>query len=446
MSHKLNSTTELAGSNLFEFPANKLTPHQQCALEALRQGKSVTAIMDELDYQRQTFYDWRNANPAFRLAVEEARDTFRGVVADCVHDLQQTVHVLLDDCIRANHIPLSTRLRAAGLFLRYARSETLLPRRLSTIVGALDGISPSSPSQGPSSPAPNPAPPPSEPLEPSSPPSPHPPANPSRPQPQKTDESVRSVRFASPEDPPASPSDSSIPATANQSAPQSEAKHSPPEPEPRIPEPGFPSAAPSLDPLPSPSAANDPPETVLSQHWLGKTFLHKHESPKAFERLLDNHIRAYQPATPPEELLVFRIAQKAWVLRRLETWERVIADSSVAKVRAKNPNAAAPACIAMALLERKDTAQTLFYERTAKLRKEYEDALDRLTAKLQILEDRRHRKHLQFHSEFHSEFHSANPFPPARPHIPFAQAAIAPSSNPSSAQDDFSKSRTGAKR
>ncbi|MDZ7639546.1 MAG: hypothetical protein U5J83_15025 [Bryobacterales bacterium] len=130
MSHKLNSTTELAGSNLFEFPANKLTPHQQCALEALRQGKWVTAIMDELDYQRQTFYDWRNANPAFRLAVEEARDTFRGVVADCVHDLQQTVHVLLDDCIRANHIPLSTRLRAAGLFLRYARSETLLPRRL----------------------------------------------------------------------------------------------------------------------------------------------------------------------------------------------------------------------------------------------------------------------------------------------------------------------------
>ncbi|MDZ7639694.1 MAG: hypothetical protein U5J83_15825 [Bryobacterales bacterium] len=111
--------------------------------------------MDELDYQRQTFYDWRNANPAFRLAVEEARDTFRGVVADCVHDLQQTVHVLLDDCIRANHIPLSTRLRAAGLFLRYA-----LPNPSRPAASAPSSCSrrhlPSSPSQGPSSPAPNP--------------------------------------------------------------------------------------------------------------------------------------------------------------------------------------------------------------------------------------------------------------------------------------------------
>ncbi|MDZ7639649.1 MAG: hypothetical protein U5J83_15570, partial [Bryobacterales bacterium] len=48
-------------------------------------------------------------------------------------------------------------------------------------------------------------------------------------------------------------------------------------------------------------------------------------------------------------LLVFRIAQKAWLLRRVETWERVIADSSVAKVRAKKLNAAAPPGIPLLL-------------------------------------------------------------------------------------------------
>ena len=75
--------------------------------------------------------------------------------------------------------------------------------------------------------------------------------------------------------------------------------------------------------------------------------------------------------TRPDQpgLLVFRITQKSWLLRRVETWERVIADSRVAKIREKHPNAAAPACIAMSLLEVKESNQTRFYERTAKLRK-----------------------------------------------------------------------------
>src|SRR5690606_33110273 len=118
-------------------------------------------------------------------------------------------------------------------------------------------------------------------------------------------------------------------------------------------------------------------------------FLHGHESKPAFEKLLANHISTYQPATAPEELLVFRITQKSWLLRRVETWERVIADSRVAKIREKHPNAAAPACIAMSLLEVKESNQTRFYERTAKLRKEHEDALDRLTAKLETIQSRR---------------------------------------------------------
>ncbi|MCC6265510.1 MAG: hypothetical protein IT169_18200 [Bryobacterales bacterium] len=128
------------------------------------------------------------------------------------------------------------------------------------------------------------------------------------------------------------------------------------------------------------------PATTLSQTWLSAHFLYGHESPKAFETLLANHIYAHAPATPAEELLVFRITQKAWLLRRLETWERVIADSRVAQIRQQHANAAAPACLALSLLEAKETSQTRFYERTAKLRQQHEAALDRLTAKLETHE------------------------------------------------------------
>ncbi|MCC7339637.1 MAG: hypothetical protein IT170_01010, partial [Bryobacterales bacterium] len=92
---------------------------------------------------------------------------------------------------------------------------------------------------------------------------------------------------------------------------------------------------------PSPASTTAPPRAItLSQTWLSAHFLDQHESPKRFEALLNNHIRAYQPATPAEELLVFRITQKSWLLRRLETWERVIADSQVARIRQKHPNTA----------------------------------------------------------------------------------------------------------
>src|SRR5690606_8296263 len=131
------------------------------------------------------------------------------------------------------------------------------------------------------------------------------------------------------------------------------------------------------------------PSPSLTETWLNRTFLQAHESRKAFESFLQNHIRTYAPATAPEELLVFRITQKAWLLRRIETWERVITDSRVAKIREKHPNAAASACIALCLLEVKESNQSRFYERTAKLRKEHEDALDRLTARLDTLQHRR---------------------------------------------------------
>ncbi|MCC7341391.1 MAG: hypothetical protein IT170_09920 [Bryobacterales bacterium] len=464
-----NSTQDASGSNLFEFPNpnSPFTHHQQFALEALRQGKSVTAVMEELRYERQTFYDWRNHNPAFKLAVEEARDDFRGVVADCVHDLQQAVHVLLDDCIRAERVPLNLRLRSAALFLRYARSETLLPRRLAAIASAPDGISPTSPITNPSSPTPFPAPDPSEP-EPAPPERPGPqhtgpqhtgpqPAEPeiTGPQPAESKE-----RTASPSPNPAQANDSpqTAPCPAQPSRPMQEAAPAPTtihrqkpgetvrsvriepakcesaNPEPQRTPAAKPLTSPGIADAPSPAspahAAPGPsaiaagaspaieapkPEIQLSQTWLSAHFLHGHESPKAFETLLANHIHAHAPATPAEELLVFRVTQKAWLLRRLETWERVIADSRVTKVREQHPNAAAPACIALSLLEAKETSQTRFYQRTAKLREQHEAALDRLTSRLETLQLRRETNRLRDQR--------ANPFPARRPHIPFARLA-----------------------
>ncbi|MCC6263832.1 MAG: hypothetical protein IT169_09665, partial [Bryobacterales bacterium] len=163
--------------------------------------------------------------------------------------------------------------------------------------------------------------------------------------------------------------------------------------------------------------------TALSQTWLSAHFLHGHESPKHFEALLNNHIRAYQPSTPAEELLVFRITQKAWLLRRLETWERVITDSRVAKVREQHPNAAAPACVALSLLEAKETSQTRFYERTAKLRQQHEAALDRLTSKLEIQRLRREAAHLRAQRQ-------NPPCPTSRPHLSFAAAKASILHNP----------------
>ncbi|MCL4783716.1 MAG: hypothetical protein KJZ70_11840, partial [Bryobacterales bacterium] len=142
---------------------------------------------------------------------------------------------------------------------------------------------------------------------------------------------------------------------------------------------------------PTPSGAS----SAFSHPSLNPYFLHRHESPAAFEALLASHIRTYAPATPAEELLVFRITQKAWLLRRLETWERVIADSHVTRVRERHPNTPAPACIALSLLEAKETASTRFHHRTARLRQEHEAALDRLESKLFRHQQRREARETQ---------------------------------------------------
>jgi hypothetical protein len=146
-----------------------------------------------------------------------------------------------------------------------------------------------------------------------------------------------------------------------------------------------PAAPPAAPPPPKPRKR----ETVLTDQFLAATFLHKHEPREAFERLLRNQLRAYAPATPQEEILTLRITQKSWILRRLDTFDRVVADSAVTKVREKHPNAAPAACVAMMFLTRNDTEETRFHDRIAKLRREHEAMHDRLESKLHTLQERR---------------------------------------------------------
>jgi uncharacterized protein YceH (UPF0502 family) len=141
-------------------------------------------------------------------------------------------------------------------------------------------------------------------------------------------------------------------------------------------------ATPSPAPTPSPAA-------TLADAFLSPTFLYQHESRAAFLHLLEQHLRAYAPANPHEELLTFRITQKAWLLRRLDKLDRILADSAVTRVQAQHPNAAPAACIATLLLTTKETAETQFALRTATQRQQHEAALHRLESQLQTLQHRR---------------------------------------------------------
>jgi hypothetical protein len=203
--------------------------------------------------------------------------------------------------------------------------------------------------------------------------------------------------------------------------PEADAANSSPDPGNRTPDPGSPPVQPpapseirtrnvsdGLTPspererrVPAEAPKTRKPETILVDAFLNATFLHKHEPREAFERLLKHQLRAYAPATPQEELLTFRITQKSWILRRLDTLDRVIADSAVTKIREKHPNAAPAACIAMTYLTRGDTEETRFHERIAQQRKDHEAALDRLEAKLQTLQHRREARADRRESQIH---------------------------------------------
>lgn len=110
--------------------AANLTEKQRKVIELIHAGYSVSGAMEYVRMGRRTFYDWREASPLFKQATEAARENYRGTVSDGVHELQQSVRGLIENCIQSDNVPMGQRLRAASLFLRYVHAENMLPRPL----------------------------------------------------------------------------------------------------------------------------------------------------------------------------------------------------------------------------------------------------------------------------------------------------------------------------
>ena len=423
-----------------------LTDTQKTVVQLIHNGHSISAAMDKIRMSRRTFYEWREKNPRFQHATRNAREDYRGLVTDGLEDLQVATAQFLDACIRSDNLSVRDRLRAANTFLRHVQSGAFVPASFpgddpnptlidddltgpdftgsdladndltSDPLAGLGDHSAAEPSPAPNldpaaphrpvnqaptaeNPAQNPTQNPTETHRPGvqsatatvqSPtteptPSEHSPLAESKVNSIHTEiseKTVQSVQSKSTETSPSStPRDKRSDVAPTPGEQRSDLANTTPAPENQTTDP---SPAP-----PAPPQKPRKPETLLADAYLNATFLHKHESREAFERLLKHQLRAYAPATPQEELLTFRITQKSWILRRLDTFDRVIADSAVTKIREKHPNAAPAACIAMTYLTRNDTEETRFHDRIAQQRKDQEAALDRLEAKLQTLQHRR---------------------------------------------------------
>ena len=416
---------------------------QRDFLRFLAQGESIHDACALLGITRHAYEKWRNRHDEFPAAVAAARESHRRDIACGFHTADAYARILLDAIQRDEALPAGLRYRAAKSILTRKGKADWLPDPLPADAAPLapyednqpefgETSSPDAASPTPQSPEPAPfpnttapnAPALSVPLpsapslnvteaaatEPSSPEPARKPA-PSR-KPVLVSAAIDAPRFAQIQhENPDNPDNLSAPEittnplrnqrdTATQAAPAQPLEFSANPDNANSPKSAAQRQATSASTATAAAAtqaehmartATDhaAKTATLSETWLSAHFLHKHESKPAFEALLARHIHALAPATPAEELLVFRIAQKAWLLRRLETWECVIADSRIAKVRQQHPSAAAPACLALGFLEAGETEETRFHQRIATLRKEHESTQDRLESKLSAAQHRR---------------------------------------------------------
>ena len=158
-----------------------------------------------------------------------------------------------------------------------------------------------------------------------------------------------------------------------------------------------------------------PGRTSLDTAFLSHYGVHQHESRHHFHRLFQQMVAGYQPATTAEELTVFRITQKHWILRRIETWERAVADASVSQVQTRHPAATPAGALALQFLQHNDTQQSLFFHRMSRLRIEHEKTLDRLTSHLEIKQHRRKQR------DANREALANELLPPVSQQMPFAK-------------------------
>ena len=113
---------EATSQNFPELPTSEknqdvLSDRQQLAIELLIQGKTNSAIADDVGVTRRTIYAWRH-DEIFRVELERRR---REVWDDATDRLRALVHPAIDVLEAEVHDEYDrSRVRAAGMILRFS--------------------------------------------------------------------------------------------------------------------------------------------------------------------------------------------------------------------------------------------------------------------------------------------------------------------------------------
>ena len=101
----------------------ELTPVQSQVLAGLLAGKSVSAVAREHGIHRSTIYTWRQEQPYFTIALDQARSRHQTALFDHVQDLAEQALDVVTELLTAEDAHL--RLRAAQVILRVAKPAHL---------------------------------------------------------------------------------------------------------------------------------------------------------------------------------------------------------------------------------------------------------------------------------------------------------------------------------
>ena len=124
----------------------------------------------------------------------------------------------------------------------------------------------------------------------------------------------------------------------------------------------------------------------LDTAFFSKYTVLRHENPKDFSHLLAELTSIYEPQAQAEELQVLRMAQAHWNLRRIDTMQTAVLDSTVDQIRSIIPDAHPAAAIASKFLGKEPSDQVWFLDRMHHYRKFHDEYLDRQENRLYLNE------------------------------------------------------------
>jgi|GEM_PF-2713212 len=117
-----------------EKPPKPFSEDQKRMLHLLEIGFTIAEATKRMACSRSCFNNWTARNPAFKQAAIDARDRYCEDIASDMDQLHNTVRERLELWIHAKETPENLRFRAVSLFLRYAHTPHLLPRRLQALM------------------------------------------------------------------------------------------------------------------------------------------------------------------------------------------------------------------------------------------------------------------------------------------------------------------------